>query len=232
MNAPTTVLSLVEMVRDLGPLWVELGAQIQRRDSSQVSGKVVTSSGTETPAPGNVAVISARAAIEHFASGAMRELRDSRTWPPHRPMAPTHREQGTAYREALRRWRADATLPTSVPAVLVLVSRHVTHWTESTDDVAQGFKALVVDLHTAATKVAYPHERMLPIGVACYMVTCKGQLQIELPEPPVGEDGKPKEMTEAERKRHFRDTRPVAVCSVDSTHRVDAALAYHKQFRS
>src|SRR5690606_2771689 len=79
--------------------------------------------------------------------------------------------------------------------------------------------ALVTLTREAALVLDPPMARMVDIGVACYDVTCKGRMEIELPEGVA-------DLSEAQRKRAFKDSRPQAVCSKNKSHSIDAMLAW------
>lgn len=64
-----------------------------------------------------------------------------------------------------------------------------------------------------------------PIDVGCFEKGCDGVYEIEIPYADEA-------LTEAERKRAFKDSRPQARCSKNHEHTIDARLAHHSAFEA
>jgi len=105
-------------------------------------------------------------------------------------------------------------------ALLVGISQRLGHWTND-PLTARDFARKIDSLTKQAEAALSPQPtQWRHIGVGCYVDGCKGRYKVKLPE--MNDD-----MTDAERKRAFRDSAPEAVCWVELQNGRELMIAEH-----
>jgi hypothetical protein len=180
---------------EMAAVYRELAGQILAGTSAALRDRV-TGEESET-APLSIPVLVAMMRIDAFAEFHARALMD----------------------ESIDNWAPSSSY---TPDILDGLAGRIGHFTANPDPrIVEGFDADLREAFIHAVKIARPSGiQTRPIDVACFEVGCDGEYRVTLPRPEEV-DG----LTDIERERRFKDSRPAGVCTKNHSHRIDAMLA-------